>query len=172
MGAARVWGGVLTNGAEHSGRAARPGRPGADAGGKRFNVWTIGALAIIGLAVFLAWRLLTPGGPLAVSVVNSTPSQIDGLALVTAAGFRTPLPAVAVDDSATVRPRLGEGEDELFLVDAEGREYYLLGPFEDNPGGEATIVIRRVSVLGLEGEVVASSDYLRTDEAALEPARE
>lgn len=103
------------------------------------------------------------------SVVNSTPSQIDGLTLVTAEGFETPLAAVAVDDSVTVRPTLGEGEDELLLVDVEGREYYLLGPFEDNPGGEATIVIRRVSAFGLEGEVVASPDYLRTEEAALEP---
>lgn|GEM_PF-3095704 len=136
---------------------------------RSFNPWTVAAVAILGLAAFLAWRMLAPGGPLEVTVVNGTPDRLDGLALVSGSGVRTPIPDLAPDDSATVRPRFSEDGDRLMLADAGGGEYGVLDWFEGDPGGQVTIIIRSVSTSGLEGRVVASPDYLDSGETPLEP---
>ena len=137
--------------------------------GRSFNPWTVAALAILGLAALLAWRMLAPGGPLEVTVVNGTPSRLDGLSLIAGSGVRTPIPDLAPDGSATVSPRFDDEGDRLMLADARGGEYGVLDWFEGDPGGQVTIIIRRASSSGLEGQVVASPDYLDSGEAPLEP---
>lgn len=129
--------------------------------------WTVAALVVLGLAAFLVWRVLAAGGPLEVTVTNTSGSPLDPLVLVSDSGFRTSIPALRTDESATVRPRVGDGADSLVLIDAADRQYRILDSFKGNPGGQVTIIVRGTTPAGLKGRVVRASDNFVSGESAL-----
>jgi hypothetical protein len=137
--------------------------------GREANIWTVFAIAILAVAFFLVLRVLTAGGPLEVTVVNSTLSPIEGLALATASG-QTEIAGVAAGSSVTVRPRLSDGKDRLSLLDAQGRSYILLSDVDGNPGGTVTVIISGESGAGLEGSVEGNSDYFPKGQSTLKPS--
>ena len=138
--------------------------------GREVTVWTVMALAILAVGLFLILRALAAGGPLQVTVVNDTHGPLEGLALATAAGHRTAIATVAAGGSATVQPRLGDGKDTLSLLDAQGRSYTLLTGFKGNPGGTVTVIVDGDSATGLEGSVESNSDYFPKGQATLTPS--
>jgi hypothetical protein len=136
--------------------------------------WFLSALgagcAVVVLA--LAWFVFVYSSPLKVTVRNDTSAPISGIALVSGHADRTSVPDVAAGESVTVQPRVGPSEDHLTMVDARGRVYYLLGYFENNPGGRVTITLTGASDQGLAGRVEDKTHYDPWGESTLSPTAE
>lgn len=131
--------------------------------------WVIPAVgAACGVAALVAgWTFLFSNTALAVTVDNQSGVPLDGLALVSSS-HRTTMPEVPTGESVTVEPRVGPGEDHLVMVDADGREYQLLGYFEGDPGGKVTVTVNRASGDGLAGRVLDETVYSPAGESVLE----
>ena len=122
--------------------------------------------AVVALAV--GWQRLSSSSVLAVTVDNQTGVPLEGLVLVST-GHRTAVPEVPAGGTVTVEPRVGPGEDHLTMVDAQGREYYLLGYFEGDPGGKVTVTVSGASSGGLAGRVLDETVYFPAGESVLRP---
>jgi len=121
------------------------------------------------LALALGWVALAYLSPLDLTVHNETGAALSGLTLRSeATGQLTAVPGLAAGESATVQPALGPGEDQLSLVDAQGRTYVLLGYVEDDPGGSVTVTVTAVTAEGLSGSVLDETRYSPSGESALE----
>jgi hypothetical protein len=121
------------------------------------------------LALALAWVALAYLSPLEVTVHNETGAALPALTLRSeATGQRTAVPGLATGESATVRPALGPSEDQLSLVDAQGRTYVLLGYVEGDPGGSVTVTVTAVTAEGLTGSVLDETRYSPSGEWVLE----
>jgi len=134
---------------------------------RRWLVLAAGLGCISVAAAVLVWFRVIASGPLEVTVRNETGTAISGLALVSGTGFRTPLSDVAAGGSITVKPRVGGSEDDLDLVDGQGKRYLVLDYFEGDPGGQLTIVITGTSDQGLTGRVNDETDYFPAGESTL-----
>jgi hypothetical protein len=121
--------------------------------------------AVVALAVI--WSSVSSSSALAVTVDNRSEVPLKGLVLVSS-GHRTTVPGVPAGESVTVEPRVGPGEDHLAMVDADGREYQLLGYFEGDPGGKVTVTVSRASGDGLAGHILDETVYFPAGESALE----
>jgi hypothetical protein len=133
---------------------------------RRWIIVAVGGVCLV-VVLAVAWPFLFSNGALAVTVDNQTGVPLNGLVLVST-DQRTTVPQVPADGSVTVEPRVGRGEDHLAMVDAEGREYQLLGYFEGDPGGRVTVTVRRASSEGLVGRVLDQTVYSPSGESALE----
>ena len=139
---------------------------------RRFKLMLASAVllaSVLALSAF-GWRLFPLARPLSVTVRNDSDSKLSGLILVSGSGLRTSLPDASPGKSVTVQPGVGQGEDDLSLVDSGGRHYTLLGYLEGNPRGEVTVKVTGASGDGgLVGRVVDESRYGPVDEFVLEP---
>jgi hypothetical protein len=147
-------------------RMARSSTPGRSAQEERLTTmtkrrWTILAVGLgcaVG-ALVLVWLVFVYSNPLKVTVRNETSATVSGVTLVCGHGDRTSVPDVGPGESVTVQPRVAPGEDSLTIVDSRGRVYYVLGYFEDNPGGRVTITITSASDGDISVEVRDETDY-------------
>ncbi len=106
---------------------------------------------------------------LEVTIENRTSSALPQLTLVCNGTLRTPVPSVPPGSSATVQPRMGEGENTLLLIDAGGRQYEVLCYVEGDPGGSVSIIVTHQSEGALGGSVIDECHYFPSGEFALEP---
>ena len=88
--------------------------------------------------------------------------------MVSNTGFRTQFPVIAPGKSAAVNPRVGEGEDDLVLLDSAEHRYVILGYIEGDPGGEVVITIDGVTPDGLTGRVLDRTHYHPEGEFSLQ----
>lgn len=105
--------------------------------------------------------------PLKVTLSNHSGATLNGLILVSSAGPRTALPALAPGQSATATPEVGRSEDALTLQDATGRRYTLLAYYEGNPGGTLTVTITGVAAGTLRGGMVDKTHFALDSNPAL-----
>ena len=117
------------------------------------------ALAVVALAIVAGVAFFLVGtGPIAITVTNQSTTPLAGVTLVSATGFRTPVPAVGPGESTTARPRLGTSDDDLALVDVSGARYTILGYVTGNPGGHAVVTISDSTAGSLVGRVSVQSE--------------
>ncbi len=125
---------------------------------RRWLLLTLGAGCAV-VVLSLAWFFLIYSSPLKVTIHNDTSAPISGMTLVSGHGDHTSVPDVAEGESVTVQPRVGPSEGHLTMVDARGRVYYLLGYFEDNPGGRVTVTITPTQVGDVSVVVLDETHY-------------
>ena len=133
---------------------------------RRRKIWLVmlAVAVVVGLGLYLFLSLQ----PLTITVVNDTASTLEGVAMVSASGFRTAVPNVPAGESVTVRPRLGTSDDDLAMVDSVGTRYPVLGYVTGNPGGKVVVTIAGSDSAGLKGNVSVQTDAQPDGEFALE----
>ena len=117
------------------------------------------ALIVVALAIVAGVAFFLGGtGPVAITVANESSAPLAGVTLVSATGFRTPVPTVGPGELTIVRPRLGTSDDDLELADASGARYTVLGYVTGNPGGHAIVTITDSTAGSLVGRVSVRAD--------------
>ena len=119
-------------------------------------------------AVAVAWFGYAQLRPLEVTVRNETGQALPALGLRSeATGQRTAVPDLAAGESVSVKPAIGPSEDQLSLVDAQGRSYVLLGYIEGDPRGSVTVTLTGATPDGLTGRVLDDTGFSASDESVL-----